>query len=152
MRNFRKLCLGISVVFLVFLVFGLITQNSQIWQPAAVALSVTASLGIGIIPVLSNYQYTAWIVTAVVAGMIYPSAFLNWGSFDLRNKWLILLVVQLVMFGMGIQMALKDFTGPTVQEAAIKEEQVSDWRFVNTSSKHMDNRSMFEALEMLELL
>lgn len=111
MRNFRKLCLGISALSLVFLVFGLITTNPAIWQAAAVTLSVTASVGIGIIPLLANYQYTAWIITAVVAGMIYPSAFLNWGSFDLRNKWLILLVVQLVMFGMGIQMALKDFTG-----------------------------------------
>ena len=62
-------------------------------------------------PALKGYQYTAWIITAVVAGMIYPAAFLKWGDFDLRNKWLILLVVQLVMFGMGIQMGLRDFAG-----------------------------------------
>ena len=43
--------------------------------------------------------------------MLFPSAFLHWGSFDLRNKWLILVVVQMVMFGMGIQMSLKDFSG-----------------------------------------
>jgi BASS family bile acid:Na+ symporter len=43
--------------------------------------------------------------------MIYPSAFTHWGSIDLRNKWLILIIVQLVMFGMGIQMSLKDFSG-----------------------------------------
>lgn len=111
MRNVRKLCLGLSAISLLILIIGLLTQNPQLWQPAALAFSVSASIGIGIIPLLENYQYTAWIITAVVAGMIYPSAFLNWGSFDLRNKWLILLVVQLVMFGMGIQMALKDFTG-----------------------------------------
>ena len=111
MRNLRKLCLGVGAVSLLALLFGLITQNAAVWQPAALVFSVSASIGIGIIPLLENYQYTAWIITAVVAGMIYPSAFLNWGSFDLRNKWLILLVVQLVMFGMGIQMALKDFTG-----------------------------------------
>src|SRR5690606_23197484 len=29
---------------------------------------------------------------------------------DMRNKWLILAVIQLVMFGMGIQMKVQDFT------------------------------------------
>ncbi|WP_256012288.1 bile acid:sodium symporter family protein [Desertivirga xinjiangensis] len=111
MKNIRKLCLGISGLSLVFLLVGLLGDNSSIWQPAAVAFSVSAAIGIGAIPALANYQYTAWIITAVVAGMIYPAAFLKWGDFDLRNKWLILLVVQLVMFGMGIQMSLKDFSG-----------------------------------------
>jgi BASS family bile acid:Na+ symporter len=46
-----------------------------------------------------------------VAGMMFPTAFTKWGSFDLRNKWMILIVIQMVMFGMGIQMSLKDFTG-----------------------------------------
>lgn len=111
MKTIRKLSLGISALSLILLIIGLITNNPLLWQPAAVAFSVCASIGIGAIPSLSNYQYTAWIVTAVVAGMIYPAAFLTWGDFDLRNKWLILLVVQLVMFGMGIQMSLRDFTG-----------------------------------------
>jgi BASS family bile acid:Na+ symporter len=43
--------------------------------------------------------------------MIYPTAFLKWGDFDLRNKWLLLVVVQIVMFGMGTQMSIKDFYG-----------------------------------------
>jgi len=45
-----------------------------------------------------------------VGGMVYPDAFLHWGNFDLRNKWLILIIVQLVMFGMGTQMSIHDFT------------------------------------------
>ena len=111
MKAIRKLCLGISALSLVLLFVGLFSGNTSIWQPAAVVLSVSAAIGIGAIPALANYQYTAWIITAVVAGMIYPAAFLKWGDFDLRNKWLILLIVQLVMFGMGIQMSLKDFSG-----------------------------------------
>lgn len=111
MNTIRKLFLGISALSLILLIIGLVSGNTSLWQPAAVALSVSTAIGIGAIPSLSNYQYTAWIITAVVAGMIYPSAFLKWGDFDLRNKWLILLVVQLVMFGMGIQMSLKDFSG-----------------------------------------
>src|SRR5258708_5502727 len=43
--------------------------------------------------------------------MVFPGAFLKWGNFDLRSPWLILLVVQMVMFGMGTQMRIKDFVG-----------------------------------------
>jgi len=111
MNNFRKLCLGVSAVSLLLLIIGLCLSNAPLWQAAAVILSVSTSIGIGAIASLKSYQYTAWIITAVVAGMIYPVAFLKWGDFDLRNKWLILLIVQLVMFGMGIQMSLRDFTG-----------------------------------------
>ena len=89
MKQFRKSCLLISALSAITLLIGIITGNSALWQPAAVALSVSASIGIAAIPALANYQYTAWIITAVVAGMIYPAAFLKWGDFDLRNKWLL---------------------------------------------------------------
>jgi BASS family bile acid:Na+ symporter len=111
MKSLRKICLGLSGLSLILLLVGLISAQADIWQPAAVCLSVFFAIGIGAIPALKSYQYTAWIITAVVAGMIYPSAFLKWGEFDLRNKWLILVVIQMVMFGMGIQMSLRDFSG-----------------------------------------
>jgi len=110
MKSLRKVCLGLSGLSLILLLAGLIAGQQSIWKPAAVALSVFFAIGIGAIKALQGYQYTAWIITAVVAGMVYPAAFLRWGDFDLRNKWLILLVVQMVMFGMGIQMSLDDFT------------------------------------------
>lgn len=72
---------------------------------------VTLAISLRFIPKLRGYQFTAWIIAAVTAAMIYPAAFLKWGDFDLRDKWLILIVVQVVMFGMGTQMSLKDFTG-----------------------------------------
>lgn len=107
----RKTFLGLAAISLLTLVFGIITGNTTVWQPAAVALSASLSIGIGAIPALKGYQYTAWIITAVVAGMICPAAFQKWGDFDLRNKWTILIVIQLVMFGMGMQMSIRDFTG-----------------------------------------
>ena len=73
--------------------------------------AVGLALGLGALPAWKGYQYTAWILAAVVAAMIYPSVFLRWGDFDLRNPWVVLVVVQLVMFGMGTQMSLKDFLG-----------------------------------------
>src|SRR5688572_11861646 len=111
MRNFRKICLGISGLCLLLLLVGLELGQTILWQPAAVGLSVCLAIGLGAVPALQGFQYTAWIITAVVAGMIYPAAFLKCGDFGLRNKWLILVVIQLVMFGMGLHMGLKDFAG-----------------------------------------
>jgi BASS family bile acid:Na+ symporter len=111
LKTFQKACLVLSGVSIIILAIGLISGNAGLWRPSAICLSIFTAIGIGCIPSLKGYQYTVWIITAVVAGMIYPSAFLKWGYFDLRNKWLILVVVQFVMFGMGIQMSLKDFTG-----------------------------------------
>ena len=67
--------------------------------------------GLGAVSALKGYQYTAWIISAVVAGMIFPDAFKNWGGVNLRDKTLILVIIQLVMFGMGTHMSLKDFSG-----------------------------------------
>ena len=75
---------------------------SGIWQPLAVLAAVALAIGLRFIPALRGYQFTAWIIVAVVAGMIYPAQLLKVGDFDLRNKWLILFIVQAVMFGMGV--------------------------------------------------
>ena len=82
-----------------------------VWQTAAIVLTVALAVGLRFIPKLRGYQFTAWVVAAVTAGMVFPNAFKQWGGVNLREKWLILLVVQTVMFGMGTQMSIKDFTG-----------------------------------------
>ena len=43
--------------------------------------------------------------------MFYPANILHVGGFDMRNKWVMLIAIQLVMFGMGTQMSLHDFAG-----------------------------------------
>jgi BASS family bile acid:Na+ symporter len=111
MKRFQQLCLCISAVSLIALLTGLLMTDPQIWLPSSVGLAVSLAIGIGAISSLKNYQYTAWIIVAVVAAMAYPHAFLKWGNIDLRNKWLILVIVQMVMFGMGIQMSIRDFSG-----------------------------------------
>ncbi len=107
----RKLCLYGAGVAVGLLVLGLATANRALWQPAAVVCALGLAIGFGAVPWLRTYQFTAWIVCAVTAAMIYPDAFLKWGEFDLRSRWLITLVVQAVMFGMGTQMKLRDFAG-----------------------------------------
>ena len=107
----RAISFRLSGVSILALITGLALGLPEIWQPAAVGATVLLAFGMGAFPVLSGFQYTGWIIAAIVAGLIYPSAFLQWGEFDLRHPWLILIIVQLVMFGMGVQMRLKDFAG-----------------------------------------
>lgn len=111
MKRISQLFLIIGAVAAVPLFTGILLQEPGIYRPFAILAAISAALGLGAFPHLKGYRYTAWIIVAVVAGMMFPSAFTTWGSFDLRNKWLMLVIIQMVMFGMGVQMSLKDFSG-----------------------------------------
>ncbi|HEX2630302.1 MAG TPA: bile acid:sodium symporter family protein [Chitinophagaceae bacterium] len=111
MKSINRICLYCSIVAAVVLIAGIILQNPAVYKPASIITSITLAIGLGALPSLKGYRYTAWIVVAVVAGMIYPGSFTSWGSFNPRDKVLMLVIIQLVMFGMGIQMSLKDFSG-----------------------------------------
>jgi bile acid:Na+ symporter, BASS family len=112
-KTYRNVSLYAAGVGLLALLAGLAAGTPVVWQPAAVIACVGLAFGLGAVPALKGYQFTGWIIAAVTCAMIYPTAFLKWGDFDLRSKWLILLIVQTVMFGMGTQMSLKDFAGVT---------------------------------------
>lgn len=58
---------------------------------------------------LKGYSYTLWIFTAVTASMFYPQYFISVGDFQFKS--LIVPLLQIIMFGMGSQMSLADFTG-----------------------------------------
>jgi BASS family bile acid:Na+ symporter len=107
----QKYSLNLGLFSVMILILSLLLGWENGTAPLVVSSSVFLAIGMGSINSLKSYQYTAWILVAISCGMIYPSAFLKWGDFDLRNKWLLLVVVQIVMFGMGTQMSIKDFYG-----------------------------------------
>ncbi|WP_340114668.1 bile acid:sodium symporter family protein [Maribellus mangrovi] len=105
----QKIALWIGLTALVLLVVAFVLSFTAVAKPLAVTAAVAIAFGMASVKSLRPYQYTAWIIVAIVCGMLYPSAFLSWGEFDLRNKWVIMFIVQLVMFGMGTQMSFRDF-------------------------------------------
>lgn len=111
MKSIQQFLLAISAISILVLLYALVQENPLLSQVSAVVSALSFTIGMACIPALKNYQYTAWIIMAVVAGMIYPAAFTHLGTIDLRNKWLILIIIQFVMFGMGIQMSIHDFSG-----------------------------------------
>ncbi len=58
---------------------------------------------------LKGFSFTVLIFAAVTLAMFYPDTFSRVGSFDL--KLLIVPLLQIIMFGMGTAMSLKDFYG-----------------------------------------
>ncbi len=58
---------------------------------------------------LKGLSFTVIIFAAVVMAMYYPQHFLQWGGYKLSG--LITPLIQLIMFGMGTSMSVKDFAG-----------------------------------------
>jgi bile acid:Na+ symporter, BASS family len=111
MKQWSKIFLIIISIAAIVLLVGVLLQLPLLYKPLALITAISLAIGLGAVPSLKGYQYTAWIISAVVAGMIFPDAFKNWGGINLRDKTLILVIIQLVMFGMGTHMSLKDFSG-----------------------------------------
>jgi BASS family bile acid:Na+ symporter len=111
MKRLNKIFLIASIVSAVLMLAGIFLQQPVVYKLFAVITAVCFAIGLGALENFKGYQYTMWIIAAVVIAMLYPQYFSRWGSVNLRDKTLILVVIQLVMFGTGTQMSLKDFKG-----------------------------------------
>ena len=58
---------------------------------------------------LKGLSFTVIIFAAVVMALYHPGYFQQWGGFKLSN--LIIPLIQIIMFGMGTSMSLRDFAG-----------------------------------------
>ena len=79
-----------SLVFGLVLLFTILLQALLGMELSKFLLPISAiclSIGLGAIRKLEGFQYTAWIIAAVVCGMTYPALFLGAGVVDLRNRW-----------------------------------------------------------------
>jgi len=69
---------------------------------ALVALSLRRSAQ------LSGYAFTLWVLAFVTASLSYPEAFRTWAGYPLAR--LIVPLIQIIMFGMGTTLSVRDFT------------------------------------------
>ena len=82
-----------------------------IWQGIVVLLLAGLAISLRFSKRFRGYQFTAWIFTVVALAMLFPDRVLHLAGCDMRNKWVMLVAIQMVMFGMGTQMSLHDFAG-----------------------------------------
>jgi BASS family bile acid:Na+ symporter len=106
-----RLSLWLSAAAALATLTGLLAGNAAIWQPSVLTGFISLAIGLRSVSSLRTLAFTAWILAAVAVGMFYPATVLQFGGVDMKNPWLMLLVVQSVMFGMGTQMSLSDFGG-----------------------------------------
>ena len=102
---------GMILFTLVAVVTTWVMDMPALWQPMLVLGLAAFAISLRFSKNFRGYQFTAWILAVVALAMIYPQYILHVGGFDMKNKWVMLIAIQLVMFGMGVHMTLKDFAG-----------------------------------------
>jgi len=111
MKNkiFHKILLGGSLLLLILSLVMIATGKLAVSGPFVIGFFLCLALGFRGFNSTKSFSYTIWIFTAVAISMYYPQLLQSWGNFKLSI--LIVPLLQIIMFGMGSQMSLNDFTG-----------------------------------------
>ena len=108
-QNVYRIISGIALILLIVSLILILTGKVANAGPLLIAFFITLAVGVRGFPAYKGFSYTIWIFTAVTASMFYPGLFTSVGDFQL--KLLIVPLLQIIMFGMGSQMSMADFTG-----------------------------------------
>ena len=108
-NTIHKILLGCSFLLFIVAMAMMLTGNIAGTGPLVIGLFMCMAIGFRGFKATKPFSYTIWIFTAVAASMFYPQIFASWDNFQL--KILIVPLLQIIMFGMGSQMSLNDFTG-----------------------------------------
>ena len=107
-QRFYKGILLSGVFFILLFAILLISDLTSYSGVAMVLFFVSLALGVRGFENLKGYSYSLWIFAAVTVSMFFPQYFLGIGDFQFKK--LIIPLLQIIMFGMGSQMALSDLT------------------------------------------
>jgi len=107
-QRFYKGILLSGVFFILLYAILLISDLTSYSGVALVLFFVSLALGVRGFENLKGYSYSLWIFAAVTVSMFFPQYFLGIGDFQFKK--LIIPLLQIIMFGMGSQMALSDLT------------------------------------------
>ncbi|MFO0942385.1 MAG: bile acid:sodium symporter family protein [Pirellulales bacterium] len=100
---YGPLALGLMLIIL-----GYYFNSSAYCRYGGIAMVAGFAVGL-FTPKLRGYRFTFWILIANITALLSPDSFKSIGQFPLNNSWLMMVVVQLIMFGMGTQMSFRDF-------------------------------------------
>ena len=107
-QRFYKGILLSGVFFILLFAILLISDLTSYSGVAMVLFFVSLALGVRGFENLKGYSYSLWIFAAVTVSMFFPQYFLGIGDFQFKK--LIIPLLQIIMFGMGSQMAHSDLT------------------------------------------
>ncbi len=112
MVGFRKLLFrgGLYLFLLSVMITAVLLIMGQSHRTGTVAVLGFILLALGFMGhrSLRSFAFTLWVFAFVTASMYYPNAFGFWFGFDLQI--LIVPLIQIIMFGMGTTLNLRDFS------------------------------------------
>lgn len=86
-----------------------LNKNISEAGPLFIVFFIALAIGFRGYDTLKGFAYTVTIFAAVTTALYYPGYFVSWNGFKLSG--LITPLIQLIMFGMGTSMSIKDFAG-----------------------------------------
>lgn len=108
-RSLFKLLLGLAAACALTTLVLLLMDRPSATGPFVVAFFILLAIGFRGFQSLRGFSFTAVIFASVSLAMYYPSNFQEVNGYDLKNLFTPLL--QLIMFGMGTAIGVKDFLG-----------------------------------------
>ncbi len=99
----------ISLLLIAIALYMWLQVGPEASGPFVIGALILLALGIRGFETIKGLSYTVWIFAAVASSLYYPSNFVQIGNFQLKT--LIVPLLQIIMFGMGTAMSLRDFAG-----------------------------------------
>ena len=103
--NHFKYVFGICLVVVVVM---LATGSRAGVGPAIIAMFVSLALYFTSHPFLKRFAFTIWVFAFVSFSIAYHGSLIKWGNYELKNS--ITPLIQIIMFGMGTTLSLRDFS------------------------------------------
>jgi BASS family bile acid:Na+ symporter len=103
----RKVLWGVVLAGLVTALIAVGAGYGSLVGLATLVFLVSLALAFMGHPTLKSYAFTIWVFAFVAASMFYPVAFGTWFGFNLGG--LISPLIQIIMFGMGTTLSVRDF-------------------------------------------
>lgn len=107
--NLYKLLLGSAGLFLILIILLVLFGYPQVAVPLVLIFFGLLLIGIQGFAVLKGFSFTVWVLAAVAISVLYPDYVTNVGGY--QTEGLIVPLIQLIMFGMGTTMGVRDFLG-----------------------------------------
>lgn len=105
--GFSKILVGISLLCLLITLFMAFNGNIADAGPFVIAFLLFLAISFRGFPVLRGLTFTTSILSVVATSLYYPQYFKEYNGFEFAT--LITPLIQIIMFGMGCSMGLKDF-------------------------------------------
>ncbi len=107
--NVYSAAVAITAIFLIVSLLFILSGNLGDTGPYIVAFFISLAIAVRGFKAAKGFSFTIWIFACVAFSMFYPQYLISVGNFQL--KLLIVPLLQVIMFGMGSQMSMNDFTG-----------------------------------------